>query len=158
MPGVPIEYNYPILALLLFGIVLSFIPKEEVRRLFWISFLWGYLESKLSVFIFSKIFKCYQYRYAMPFEFLGAPHWLVLGWTFTLMIYFYFLPKTKEWYAFPIYLFAFTLTSTALDKIMNQIGLLEYINWNPFYRFIIALLLFYAAARHYRYLIEKNGL
>ena len=158
MPGIPIEYNYIILALLLFGLVLSFIPKEEVRRLFWLSFLWGYLESKVSVFILTKLLKFYRYRYAMPFQFLGTPHWLVLGWTFTLMIYFYFLPKTKQWYAFPLYLFAFAMTSTALDKIMNQIGLLEYIHWNPFYRFILAMLLFYLAARHYRYLVEKKGL
>ena len=158
MQGIPNEYYYPFVAFLLWALVVFFVPKEEVRRLFWLSFLWGYLESNIFVIIVTNLLNLYKYRYAMPFEFLGSPQWLVLGWTFTLILYFHFLPKTKEWYALPLYIFAFSLTSTSLDKMLNQIGLLVYIHWNPLCRFIISMLLFYAAARHYRYLVEKERL
>ncbi len=158
MPGIPVEFYYPSLAFLLWALVLSFIPKTEIRRLFWISFLWGYLGSKIFVIIFSNFFNLFRWNHSIPFEFLGAPHWLVLGWTFALMLYFYFLPKTKERYAFPTYLFAFALSSAALDRIFNHAGLLEYLHWNPFYRFIIALVWLYGAARHYKYLVDMGRL
>lgn len=158
MPGIPIEFYYPALPFLLWGLVLSFIPKAEIRRLFWLSFLWGYLGSKTFAVILTTLFHLVRWKHAMPFQFLGVPHWLVLGWAFALMLYFYFLPKTKEWYAFPTYLFAFALASAALDRIFNQAGLLEYIHWNPFYRFILALAWFYGAARHYNYLVDRGRL
>lgn len=158
MLGLPIEMYYPALAFLLWALVVSLIPKEQIKRLFWLSFLWGYLGSKAFVFLISEVFRLYAWKRAMPFKFLGAPHWLVLGWAFALMLYFYFMPETKERYAFPAYLFAFSLASAALDQIFHQIGLLEYIHWNPFYRFILAMAWLYGAARHYRYLQAKDAL
>lgn len=158
MPQLLTGLYYPALAFLLWALVLSFIPKEQIHRLFWLSFLWGYLGSKAFAVIIGNLLHLYRWKHAMPFEFLGAPHWLVLGWAFSLMLYFYFLPKTKEWYAFPAYLFAFSLASAALDRIFNQAGLLEYIHWNPFYRFLLAFAWFYGAAKHYRYLVEKGRL
>lgn len=157
-PGVPIEYYYPALALFLLLLVALFIPKEESKKLFWISFLWGYLGSKIFVIVFGGLLRLFKWKQAMPFEFLGAPHWLVLGWGLAMMLYFYFLPKSKEWYAFPVYLIIFSLTSAALDSIFHNAGLLEYIHWNSFCRFIVALVWFYGAARHYVFLVSRGRL
>lgn len=157
-PGIPIEYYYPALAFLLLILVVLFIPKAEFKKLFWLSFLWGYLGSKVFVFILSELFKLFIWKKAMPFVFLGVPHWLVLGWALSMMLYLYFLPKSKEWYAFPAYLFCFSLASAALDQIFHNTGLLEYIHWNPFCRFLVALPWFYGASRHYRYLVSKGRL
>ncbi|HBE77142.1 MAG TPA: hypothetical protein DDW65_05090 [Firmicutes bacterium] len=157
-PGVPIEYYYPALALLLLGLVVLFVPRAEFRKLFWLAFLWGYVGSKIFIVIISDFFHLIKWKHAMPFEFLGAPHWLVFGWGLSMMIYFSCLPKSKVWYAFPTYLFIFALASAALDKIFNNLGLLEYVHWNPFYRFILAAIWFYGAAWHYNYLESKGKL
>lgn len=155
-PGVPIEYYYPALAFLLLALVVLFIPKEDFKRLFWISFLWGYLGSKSFAFVVGEVLHLYQWKHAMPFKFLGAPHWLVLGWGLAMMLYLYFLPKSKEWYVFPVYLLIFTMASAALDQIFHNAGLLEYIHWSPLHRFVLALLWFYGAARHYNYLVSRG--
>lgn len=157
-PGLPIEYYYPALALLLLALVIIFVPREEFRRLFWLAFFWGYIGSKVFAIIIGTILHLYQWKHAMPFEFLGTPHWLVFGWGLAMVLYFNFMPQSKEWYAFPIYLAIFTLASTALDQIFHNAGLLEYIYWNPFYRFIAALVWFYGAAWHYNYLVSKGQL
>ena len=156
-PGVPIEYYQPALAFLLLGLVVLFVPKEEVRKLFWLAFLWGYIGSKTFIVI-SGMLNLTKWKHMMPFEFLGAPHWLVFGWGMTMILFFSFMPKSKEWYAFPVYLLIFGLASAALDNIFHNAGLLEYIHWNPFYRFILTLIWFYGAAWHYNYLITKGKL
>ncbi len=158
LPGIPVEYYYPILALLLLVLVIIFVPKEEFRKLFWLSFLWGYLGSKIFAIVIGELLHLYRWRHAEPFEFLGAPHWLVLGWGLAMMLYFYLLPASKERYAFPIYLLIFTMASTAIDWIFHSAGLLQYFHWNPGYRFLLALAWFYGAARHYRYLEERGRL
>lgn len=78
----PVEYYYPALAFFLVLLVALFVPKEESKKLFWISFLWGYLGSKIFVIVFGGLMRLFKWKQAMPFEFLGAPHWLVLGWGF----------------------------------------------------------------------------
>lgn len=158
MKDIPIELYYPALTFLLWFLVLSLVPKEQVRKLFWLSLLWGYLGSKAFAFLVGDIFHLFAWKHAMPFKFLGAPHWLVMGWIFAIMLYLYFMPKTKEWYAFPAYLFAFSLASAALDQIYHNLGLLEYIHWNPFWRFLVALGWFYGVARHYQYLVGQGKL
>ncbi len=156
-PKIPVEFYYPALAFLLLLLVVLFIPKAEIKQLFWISFLWGYVGSKAFAFIIGQALNLYKWKHAMPFEFLGAPHWLVLGWGLALMLYFYFLPESNDWYVFPTYLLIFAMASTALDKIFHNAGLLEYIHWNPLCRFILSLLWFYGAARHYVYLKAKGA-
>ncbi len=158
LSGVPVEYYYPALAFVLLALVVLFVPKEEYKKLFWISFLWGYLGSKIFVLVFGELIQLFKWKQAMPFEFLGAPHWLVLGWGLALILFFYFIPKSEEWYAFPVYLLIFSISSAALDKIFHNAGLLEYIHWNPFYRFVVALIWFYGAARHYDYLVSRGRL
>ncbi len=157
-PGVPVEYYYPALAFLLLVLVVLFVPREEFRKLFWLAFFWGYIMSKFFAIIIGSILHLYQWKHDMPFEFLGAPHWLVFGWGLALMLYFNFMPKAKEWYAFPIYLLIFSLSSAALDQIFHNAGLLEYIHWNPFYRFMFAIAWFYGAAWHYNYLVSRGRL
>lgn len=158
MKQMPVEIYYPALAFVLWGLVLSLIPKAEIKRLFWLSLIWGYLGSKGFIIVFSGLLNLFQWKHAMPFVFLGAPHWLVLGWIFAIMLFLYFLPKTREWYVFALYVLAFSLSSAALDKIYNQAGLLEYIHWSPWYRFLIAMTWFYGAARHHDYLVAKGKL
>ncbi|TCL76406.1 hypothetical protein EDC14_1002165 [Hydrogenispora ethanolica] len=66
------------------------------------------------------------------------------------MIYFYFLPKQKEWYVLPLYIAMFSFISAALDAVYHQMGLLVYFHWNPFLRFLAALGWFSLATVHYR--------
>ena len=154
---IPVEYYQPALAFLLLGLVVIFVPKEEFRKLFWLAFLWGYIGSKIFVVILD-LLNFTKWEYIIPFEFLGVPHWLVFGWGLTMILFFSFMPKSKEWYAFPSYLFIFALASAALDNIFHNAGLLVYIHWNPCYRLVLTYLWFYGAARHYNYLVSKGRL
>ncbi len=154
----PIKIYYPLFTFLMLFLTIIFVPKDKIKTLFWLSFIWGFLGSIFYVFIFSELFYLLKWQHAYPFSFYGTPVWLNVAWLLSIMLYLYFLPIQKEWYYFASYLFGFSLASAILDKIFNQIGLLQYIHWNPFFRFIIALGWFYGAAYHHNCLKEKGKL
>lgn len=154
--NIPIGVYYPVFTFLMLFLTIIFIPKHKFKALFWISFIWGFLFSIFFVFIFSGMLNLLKWQHTMPFAFYGSPVWLNVAWLLSIMLYLYFLPAQKEWYFFTSYLLGFAFASAVLDTIFNQIGLLEYIHWNPFYRFIVALFWFYGAAYHHNYLKGKG--
>lgn len=158
MIGLPIEIYYPAFTFLMLFLTIIFVPKNKFKSLFWLSLIWGFLFSIFFVFVFGGLLNLLQWRHAEPFSFYGAPVWLNVAWLLAIMIYLYFLPTQKEWYYFASYLLGFAFASAILDKIFNQIGLLDYIHWNPFYRFLVALFWFYGAACHRNYMMENGKL
>lgn len=158
MTLMPVEFYYPALAFVLWGLVLSLIPKADIKKLFWLSLVWGYLGTKIFIIFFSVLLNLFQWKHTMPFVFLGTPHWLALGWIFAMMLFLYFLPKTSQWYVLALYIFTFSLASAALDTIFHQAGLLEYIHWSPWCRFLIAGIWFFGSYRHHDYLVERGKL
>ena len=156
--GAPIEYYYPAFTILILVLTMVFVPKEKIKSFFWLSLLWGFLGSMIIGTIFGGIFKLFKWEYAMPFLVYGHPTWINLAWLLAFIIYLYYLPTQKEWYYLAIYLVCFATASAILDLIFNQIGILHYRHWNPFYRFIVALLWFYGAACHCNYLKAKGKL
>ena len=79
-----------------------------------------------------------------------------LGWTPAIMMFIYFLPNKKIGYAFYVYILTFSLINAVNDEVFHQIGLLEYIHWSAFIRFIISLPYFYLVAVHYLNLKAKS--
>lgn len=108
--------------------------------------------------ILGQILKLFEWQHTMPFNFYGHPTWINVAWLLSIMLYLHFLPTQKEWYYFASYLFGFATASAVIDKIFNQIGMLQYSHWNPLYRFFIALIWFYGAAYHYDYMRKKEKL
>jgi hypothetical protein len=156
MPEIPLNLYYPLFVLLLFAVVICFIPKEKYRSLFWMSLLWGFFACHLSIIILGKLFNLFHWEHTFPFDFLYAPFFIKLAWFLAMMIYFYFLPERTEWYVLPLYIFMFSFVSAALDWIFHQMGLLTYFHWSPFIRFLVAIIWFYLATIHYRSLNMKE--
>lgn len=96
----------------------------------------------------------FRYQHAEPFTFLGSPLWLNFAWIFGAMLYLHYLPQGEEWHLFPLYILTFSIAGAALDMVYKT-GILEYITWNPFYRFIIAMFRFYGVTLHSKALASK---
>ena len=156
--GVPVEYYYPGFAVLMFILLIVFVPKEKFKSYFWLALIWGCLGSIFVGTIFGDILKLFRWEYAMPFLFYGHPIWINLAWLLEFVFFLHYLPTQKEWYYGATYIIGFAIVSAFLDKIFNQIGMLHYNHWNPWYRFFVALAWFYGAAYHCNYLKARGKL
>jgi hypothetical protein len=139
------------LVMLLFMVVL--IPREGIKKLFGLSFVWGYLGSIVFVMVFSGLLNLFKWQ-ETAFSFMGSPFILNLAWAPAILIYLYFLPKTKH--LFWLYLVTFSLVSAGIDVIFYQLETLQYISWGPLARFIVAIVWFLGATLHFNYLTEEN--
>lgn len=159
MTGFPLELYPPTFAFFLLVLLLTFVPKEKYKELFWFGLIWGYLGSTVLVFFFSTVFKLFHYERVMPTITFGGPLWLTFAWIPTIMLYLHYLPTRKEWYVFPLYLVAFSVAGTEVERIFNRCGYLVYSHWSPVYRFFLSLVWFYLVALHYRhwYPVEEKG-
>lgn len=155
LPGIPVEYYYPIFSVFMFALAYLLIPREKFTNLFWYGLIWGFLFSIIYVLIFGNLFNLFRYQHTEPFTFLGSPLWLNFAWIFAVMLYLHYLPQETVWYLFPLYILSFSIASAALDMVFNKTGMLEYINWNPFYRFILMLIWFYGLKVHSKALAPK---
>ncbi len=155
MFGMPVELAYPLFSLFLFFLAVILIPRDKFKDLFWVSLLWGYMFSILSAFL-GKQLGLFEWEHIFPFEFLGSVQWLDFAWIFAVMLFLYYIPESKGWYVYPSYLAIFSLASAAIDMIFHELGLLTYVNWNPFCRFGLALLWFYGATVHHRYQVKRD--
>ena len=153
---IPLNLYYPIFALTMLFLVALFIPKAQFRHLFWISLFWGFFVCHFFILIFGALLNLFQWVHAFPYVFLSAPIFIKIAWLFSIMLYFYFLPRRNEWYVLPMYILMFSFISAALDQIFHQMGLLVYYHWNPWFRFLLAVVWFYLAQLHYRVLYPGN--
>jgi len=141
------DYYYIGFALLMAALVLALIPRTAIRKLFGFSLVWGYLGSFSFVnFLGEGILNLFSWNEADPFIFIKTPFLLNLAWAPAVMIYLYFVPKPKH--LFYLYFLSFTLISAGLDEVFHRLGLLRYIFWNPFFRFIVAFLWLYGVTWH----------
>lgn len=152
-----IIYYYPVFAAIMLILVVLFLTKKEIKELFWYGLIWGFLGSLIFIFLCSGVFHLFEFKRIYPFLYLGvSPVWNNLAWVPTIMIYIHFLPSKKERYFFPLYLFTFAILSTLIDDIYQHLGMMKYIHWNLFYRFIIALVWFYGVTWHYNKVKSKG--
>lgn len=149
------DFYYIGFALLMGGLALIVIPRKTIRHLFGFSLVWGYLGSLFFIIVFGGgLFKLFYWRFSEPFTFFQSPFLLNLAWVPAIMIYIYFLPKIKHLHL--LFLFSFALVSAGLDEMFHRMGLLEYIHWHPFWRFIIAVVWLLGATIHYNRIIADN--
>jgi hypothetical protein len=151
------ELAYPFFALFLLVLTIVYVPKQKFGSLFWVSLVWGFFFSIIFNLIFGEWLHLFHWEHAYPFIFLGSPIWLSIAWLAAIMFYLRFIPTREVWYVFPVYLLVFVFASLALETIFNQAGLFFYTGWNPFYRFLASLILFYGAAWHQRVLSKARA-
>ena len=146
-------FAFPIILLTL---MIIFLDRKAIQSLFWFGMVWGAGGSFVFVVIFSNIFTLFKYKHIEPFTFFGLPVLLGLAWTPAILLFLHFLPNRKTGYPYYAYITAFSLLSAVNDELFYKLGLLEYIHWHAFFRFIISLPYFYWMAIHYEYLKEKG--
>jgi hypothetical protein len=133
-----------------------FLNRKEIQSLFWFGLIWGSGFTTLIIFLVDNVLNLVKYQHAYPFTIAKLPLFFDLAWTPAVIIYLHFLPRKKLGYAYHSYIITFCLFNAANDEVFHQIGLLKYVHWNPFYRFLISLPYFYWLATHYRKL-ESQG-
>lgn len=131
---------------LMAALAIILIPRKAIHKIFGFSLVWGYLGSLFFVKTFDQGLNLFHWEAANPFIFFKSPFLLNLAWVPAIMIYLYFIPKPKH--LFYLYVFSFCLVSAGLDEVFNRIGVLTYIFWNPFLRFLVAFLWLYGATWH----------
>jgi hypothetical protein len=156
MGFIPPDGYYPLCALLFWGLASVLIPKGKWKPLFWYGLVWGFLAGYIFIWIFGFGFHLFEYKLGEPFKSFGVCVWLTFAWIPAIMIYLYELPSSRVWYVYPMYLIVFALASASLDQVFHAAGLLKYDHWNPFFRFIIALLWFWWAKLHYTKMKAQN--
>lgn len=152
--NIPHDIYYIAFALLLAFFMIVLIPNGERRHLLGFSLIWGYLGSFIFVEIFGVFLNMFEWQ-TSPFTFGGSPLLLNLAWAPALMIYLYFLPKEKH--MFWLYLVTLSLVSAGIDSSFNKLGSLEYNQWSPVWRFIVAIVWFLAATLHYNYVTRGKA-
>jgi len=152
-PLVLYYFAFPLGLLLLLVI---FLNRKEIKSLFWFGIIWGTILTTIIIFILSNIFHLLTYQHVYPFTIFNLPLFLDLAWAPAIIIFIHFLPDKKVGYAYYTYIVFFALLNGANDEVFHQIGLLKYIHWNPFFRFLISLPYFYWLAVHYQSLKFKG--
>ena len=144
--GIPVMvWWYPIIALVLLAVALLTIAGRDIEDLFYESLMWGFVLS-LAFGAALTALRIFRYEHQGPFTFLGAPVWLALAWSPTIMVFLHFKPLVAKPLRFWSYILAFSLLSAMLDAVMHGMGLLAYIHWSPLARFGVAVAWFWAAA------------
>ncbi len=141
--------SYPIFALLMLFLVLAFVPRKEIKKLFWFSLLWGSTVDAVLILLF-RMLNLYHYVKLEPFNFLGAPLWIPLAWSPAFILFIYFYPNRKEWYYTTFYIAAFSMMGVAIGLFFTQVGLIKEVHWNEFLRFPVHFIWFYGALKHYQ--------
>lgn len=113
----------------------------------------GQQRGKIFVIVLGKLLSLFSWQQT-AFSFLNSPFLLNLAWVPAVMLYLYFLPEANV--LFWLYLFTFALVSAGLDSVFNQLGTLQYINWGPTARFIVAIVWLLGVTLHYNYVSKKK--
>lgn len=132
-------------------LVLVFVPRREIKKVFWFSLLWGSTVDAILILLF-RIFNIYYYDKLEPFNFFGVPIWISLAWSPAIILFIYFYPDRKEWYYQIFYITFFSMAGVGIGLFFTQVGLLKEVHWNELLRFPMHFIWFYGAARHYQYL------
>jgi hypothetical protein len=139
---IPREVYYPLLALFMWVFALVLIPRDRFKPLLFYGLVWGFLAGFLFAWIFKAGLHLMEFKLVEPFSVFGVNLWISFAWIPAIMVFLYHLPSSKRWYFFPVYLLIFALASASIDKLFHGMGLLKYNFWNPWFRFIVAILWF----------------
>ena len=153
----PLTLYYFAFPLGLLILMVIFLNRKEIKSLFWFGLIWGSVLSTIIIFIVADVFNLVKYQHVYPFTILNLPLLFDLAWTPAVVVFLHFLPKKKLGYPYYAYILFFCLLNAANDEVFHQIGLLKYIHWSPFYRFLISLPYFYWLAVHYTNLESKGA-
>ncbi|AFQ42525.1 hypothetical protein Desmer_0476 [Desulfosporosinus meridiei DSM 13257] len=149
--NLPYLYYYLTFAFGLLFLILVFIPKQELRKLFWFGILWGsgldFIVEHLYHFV-----NLTRYQHAEPFNVGILPLWTILAWAPAVMLFIYFLPQRRERYIYWVYVIIWSSFICSVAVILKQIGLLVFINGGPWIWFIGSFVFLSLMSKYYQFL------
>ncbi|WP_132017845.1 hypothetical protein [Hydrogenispora ethanolica] len=146
---------YILFAFIMLSFMLVFVPKREIKKLFWFGLLWGSTLDFIVETLFS-VLHLIKYLNIEPFNLGVLPLWTVLSWTPTNIVFIYFLPEQKKRYIFWLYILMYSGLTAAVGTILVQLRLLVFIHWSVVHWFILAVIFYYLMAKHYQLLEPKE--
>lgn len=152
----PNSLYYPAFAVTMLFFVLAFVPRKEIKKIFWFSVLWGTGLDLILILLF-KVLNLYHYVNADPFDFYGSPIFINLAWAAAVMLFLHFLPARKEKYILPVYISLYAVLGLFIGVFLTKAGLIVETHWNELLRFPVVYLSFYACYKHYQYLKKKDS-
>lgn len=154
-PVQPIQLGYIIFAGLMFLLLITFVPRRRIQKLFWFSLLWGPMVNILMVWTFQAL-NLYHYEYLKPFEFLGTPIFNSLAWSPAIILFIHFLPERTERYVVPLYIALYSMLGTLIGAYFTEFGLVEEVHFHYVLRLPIWYLWFSATLWHYYKLFKPK--
>jgi len=141
MAGIGINIIFFIKAVLFAVVAVVLIPKEQFKRYLVYSLFLGAGIDIIVVFTCTRL-GILRYLNMGAFSVFGLlPFWTPIAWMFTLMIFFYFLPR-KSIFLYG-YVFIFSVYGIFLGKMLSNFGLYRY---DPLILFFVFLAWFSFAA------------
>lgn len=158
MSWVPKEFYYPLFFGFMWIFILVLIPKDKLKGLFFYGLVWGFLAAYPFIWIFAEWLHLFEYFHAEPFKVFGVNLLLAGAWIPAIMLFLYYLPSDHSRYARPLYFLIFALASASIDGFFHSVGLLKYYFWSPWFRYIISLIWFWGAYKHFLWEHKKLGI
>lgn len=138
-------------ALGIFFLMVVFIPRGEIQRLFWLSALWGSGSNFTIEYVFV-LTGLTRYEHIIPFNVGVLPIWTVLAWAPAVMLFIYFLPQQKEPYIRWMYILLWSTFTGGVAVIFKNLGILVFIKGGPWIWFVTGFLSYILLIKYYRYL------
>lgn len=118
---------YPVFLLSTFALTLIFIPKQKYKEFFIYGFLIGGLGDIIIVFFMQNILGIMWFYNLGFFNVLGQMALSPLGWTVSIMIFLYFLPR-KKWFL-QAYVATWAAVSLGYGYLVKNANLYDFANW-----------------------------
>ncbi|WP_075366905.1 hypothetical protein [Desulfosporosinus metallidurans] len=136
-------------------LMVVFIPRGEIQKLFWFSVLCGAGLNLSIEYIFVHI-GLTRYEHIIPFNFGVLPIWTVLAWAPAVMLFIYFLPQRKETYIRWMYILLWSIFTWGVAVIFSNLGILVFIKGGPWIWFITGFVCYPFIIKYYRFLGTRS--
>jgi hypothetical protein len=129
---------YPVFLVILFGMSLIFIPRKDYREYLIYGFLLGGLGDMTVVGLFQNVFHIIWFKNQGLFNTLGQNFLSPPCWTFTVMLFLYFLPR--KGFVQYLYVFTFAAYSVGYGLVVHNANLFDFKPWYyPFFSYLTFL-------------------
>jgi hypothetical protein len=118
---------YPVYLAIVFSLSLIFIPKKEYKEYLIYGLLHGGLSDIIVVGIFANLFHLMWFKNGGIFLVMGQIFLSPPCWTFTIMLFLYFLPERRPFLY--LYILTFTFFSFGYGLMVRNCGLYDFKPW-----------------------------
>ena len=118
---------YPTYLLIAFSLSLIYIPKKDYKEYLIYGFLLGGLGDILVVGLFQNLLHIMWFKNQGIFNVLGQNFLSPPSWTFTVMLFLYFLPR--KGISLYLYILTFAAYSVGYGLIVHNAGLFDFRPW-----------------------------